>query len=338
VTAEPQYHTAGRASPHGARALAPSNLPISDNLSEPPTPRVFYMSETLRLSGPAKLIYAHFCDRALVEDSIFLTFERVQQHVRISPDVAGQLPFPSVLAMEFTEAGGAAGERRLRVVVSSEHGGLVAVNDSKVEFFAREEGFPLVCRQRLNLQPWPLHGPGIYYFEFAIDDQFVGRLPIVVSAGEPPPGLVTRVPRREDMVYLEWGHLMQQIDPLLGDPERAETFRKIFQAFPVAPAEGPFRFERSILALHLTAPDTLHERNHHLTILPRTSEGEALIPPHEMDFTLYPVLPPGELECRPRVDFSGLVYPGAGDYDFAVLVDGRPVGTVDLVIREVSPP
>ena len=92
----------------------------------------------------------------------------------------------------------------------------------------------------------------------------------------------------------------------------------------------PFALNPGVLVIGLSAPEGF-PADHVVEVLGRRSDG-TLLGNAQVGAVLQPGLP-GELVACPVLSLSGVVFPGEGDYEFLVKVDGKDSGVVTFFVR-----
>jgi len=282
----------------------------------------------LTLIGPVILKHAHLCEKAF-QDPHFFTYTRVRQLIHLPQEPPYRLPTDCTLVLTLEEYGRRPGKRDLKILFS----GTATYSQQEVEFVQVEKGMAHVARQIVNVGSLQLPGPGVYTFDFLVEGQFVGRLPFVAFTESMPSGQAIRNPLWGDSVTLEYGHVVEDVTPPEPkDPEFAVTFTRIIAGVPIL-ENKPFRLH-SMLVFALSAAGNC-PIEHTVTVQARDSQQKGLAPTHTFRAALQPRLP-GELYLTQTLVLSeAILYPGAGDYEFAISADEKEVGTVKLPVRVV---
>jgi hypothetical protein len=285
--------------------------------------------DKLTIIGPAKLTYAHFCGQAL-PDPVFPTLTRIRRLVKIGAD--GKFPEGSTLIFQVEERGPVVPKRQLYVLFAGQHeeGICQPVN---YEFAVLGPTSPRVAKVTLDVGQLNLHGPGPYSFEFVLGDQHLGGLSLLAYQDTVSEARLKPVPFRREGMRLDFGHIVEEVEfPDPSDPEIAVTLRRVMEVLPLRES-APFTLDPGVLLLGLSAPEGF-PRDHVLDIEARRTDGTPL-GNGRANITLEPA-PFGELIFFQAMALAGrTVFPGEGDYEFLVKVDGKVLGIVRLFARVV---
>ena len=285
----------------------------------------------LTVIGPVELQYAHVCDKA-IRNPTNVTWRRIHQHVHLRPGF-DCLPAKSDLAI------GLLGRRRfkegkatLRVLFGKDEPASVGTfHEQEIDFF-RVGGStgPVIARQTLDVGSLKVNGPGIYYFDFLVETQYLGRLPLLLFTNQMPPGRVNRGLFRNKAADLEFGHIVQRAEPPApDDPVGAFTLHGVVEGLGL-PEPSPIRLEPLMLVLGLSA-DEGSDPSHRVSLQFRDGQGVAISDTIEATVPFVPFLPGVQFAVQ-TYDLANLVCPGPGLYQFHVSVDGRLVGRVNFPV------
>jgi hypothetical protein len=319
------------------RLLCTSLDPAASSRREsarPQTSSRFPEMSDLTMIGPVQLQYAHLC-RKDIRNPEGSTWQGIRQHFRLE-DGAESLPAECDLVIGLRGLGRfREGKHTLRVLFCKEgQGGLAPFHEENIDF-GRVGGrdSPVIAGQTLNVGGLKIDGPGIYHFDFLLENQWVGRLPFVISYGQAVAGRVNRGPLRTRPVDLEFGHIVRGIDPpSSNDPEYAFTLKGVGDGFGIREA-SPFRLLSTQLIIGLSASgDT--PTAHRLSVHFQDAQGNSLSTPTEETVSLQPFLP-GTLFAMRGFPLDQLVCLGPGHHKFEVSVDGKAAGHVQFPVSVV---
>lgn len=278
--------------------------------------------------GVVRLRYAHLC-LGIEEDLIFVTLKNVMMRVVLPAQGPGRFPPGSMLVSSFVAHGGAAGQRELSVAFTDNQLSIINGTVVPLNFRVNEPGYPALAHSATDLEQMSILGPGIFYFDFVVDNVHVGRLPIlaVPHAGPPPAGQVQPARGAGQGIVLDWGHLMDRFEQ---HPDGTLSMFHVYEVWPVLtdPAQ-PFGMDSKML-LQVSAPTTFIG-DHRLSIVARDADGNR-IGDVDGNIPLAEVLPGRALGWL-WTDLRSLGFPSAGDYVLDIMVDGQRVGGVDVFAR-----
>jgi hypothetical protein len=205
-------------------------------------------------------------------------------------------------------------------------------NTAPLEFKAMEPGYPVTAHQALGLTDMEIPGPGVYYFDFVVEDVHIGRLPLMMVADTPELSLPTAPmqlgPFARPGIMLDWGHLLDKFEK---HDDSTLTLHHVYEVWPVLDnSSEPFAMDAKLL-FQLSAPVSLAGQ-HRTSIRLRDADGQQL-GDVAGSITLGPSFP-GRAAGLSWVDLKTAGLPGVGDYSFEVLVNDDRVGSVEVFARE----
>jgi hypothetical protein len=234
-----------------------------------------------------------------------------------------------MLVSAFVAPGGAAAQRELTVTFTDNQTNIVNATVVPVNFKVNEPGYPALAHSATDLDQMPIPSPGIFYFDFLVDNVHIGRLPILVmsQAGTPPAGRVQPARRAGQGIVLDWGHLMDRFEHY---PDGTLSLFHVYEVWPVlTDAAQPFGMDTRML-LQVSAPTTF-VGDHRLAIVALDADGNR-IGDVAGSISLAEVFPGRALGWQ-WADLRTLGFPSTGDYVLDMLVDGQRVGGVDVFAR-----
>jgi hypothetical protein len=291
--------------------------------------------DDLTVLGPVQLQYAHLCQKE-IRNPEGPTWQRIRQRFLL-PKGAQTLPSECDLVIGLIGRGRfREGRYAIRIPFGKEGQGGQGTFHRELIDFRRLCGkdSPVLARLTLNVAGLKIEGPGIYYFDFLVENQWVGRLPIVIASDEWPDGTVNRGALRRGPVDLEFGHIVQDIDPpRTDDPEQGYSLKGVVDGFGRRDP-GPFRVPPLFLIVGLTAAGDTHAE-HELSVRLLDSKGNALSTSTGEAVTLQPFLP-GSLFSMRGFALGNLACPGPGQHEFEVSIGGKAIGYVGFSVFVVD--